>query len=41
MNWITMYDLRDDATFIKQVQEATLNTEHYGIEPTHGLFGSD
>jgi hypothetical protein len=34
------YQLRNDATFIAQVQKATRNTDNFGIEPTHGLFGS-
>ena len=34
------YRLKDDTTFIGNVQKATLNTDNFGIEPTHGLFGS-
>jgi hypothetical protein len=26
---------------MERVQKATLNTKQFGIEPTHGLFGSD
>jgi hypothetical protein len=40
MNWIKMYDLRSEAEHIAQVQEATLTTKDYGLEQTHGLFGS-
>ncbi|MBV7267087.1 hypothetical protein [Erythrobacter ani] len=41
MSWLQVYDLRQDLKEISNVQEATLTTEHYGIEPTHGLFGSE
>ena len=34
------YDLKLDATYLEQVQNATLNTEEFGIQQTHGLFGS-
>lgn len=34
------YRLKDDAKHIAQVQKATLTTDNFGIEPTHGLFGS-
>jgi hypothetical protein len=37
---ITIYLLRLDKEHIKRVQEATLTSEDFGIEPTHGLFGS-
>jgi len=37
----TVYRLQDDVTRVEQLQRATLNTEEFGIEPTHGLFGSD
>jgi len=33
------YDLRIDEEHIRQVQRATTTTE-FGLEPTHGLFGS-
>ena len=36
-----VYRLRDDQFRIDAVQKATLTTTEYGIEPTHGLFGSD
>lgn len=39
-NLQTIYLLRLDKDHIKQVQEATLTTKHWGIEQTHGLFGS-
>jgi hypothetical protein len=35
------YRLKDNATFIGQVQKATLTTDNFGIEPTDGLFGSE
>lgn len=34
------YRLKDNPNHIAQVQKATLTTENFGIEPTHGLFGS-
>jgi hypothetical protein len=34
------YQLKQDFEFISKVQKTTLSTEHFGIEPTHGLFGS-
>lgn len=34
------YQLKNDTTFIVQVQNATRNTDDFGIEMTHGLFGS-
>ena len=36
----TAYRLRDNAKHIAQVQNATLTTDNFGIEPTDGLFGS-
>ncbi len=35
-----VYRLRDDEGQVERVQKATLTTEQFGIEPTHGLFGS-
>lgn len=35
-----VYRLRDDAQTIADVQKATQSTREFGIEPTHGLFGS-
>jgi hypothetical protein len=35
-----VYRLRDDKRQIERVQKSTLTTEQFGIEPTHGLFGS-
>ena len=37
---ITIYRLQLDKTYIREVQEATESTERFGIEPTHGIFGS-
>lgn len=37
----TVYRLREQTKHIKQVQDATLNTKEFGIQQTHGLFGSD
>src|SRR5262250_387439 len=36
----TAYELKKDTELISNVQKATLSTEKFGIEPTHGLFGS-
>ena len=41
MEWQGVYDLHQDERQIAAVQKATLTTEEYGIEPTHGLFGSE
>lgn len=35
-----IYGLHEDKQHIKDVQEATLNTEEFGLKPTHGLFGT-
>ncbi|PND39236.1 hypothetical protein C1O66_18020 [Paucibacter aquatile] len=40
MTHTVTYRLLDDATKIRQVQEATLNTEEFGLQPTHGLHGT-
>lgn len=40
MEWQKVYDLRDDADHTAAVQRATLTTREFGVEPTHGLFGS-
>jgi hypothetical protein len=37
---ITIYLLRLDKDQITRVQEATNTTKEWGVEPTHGLFGS-
>jgi hypothetical protein len=37
---ITIYRLQLDKRYITEVQEATESTENFGIEPTHGIFGS-
>jgi hypothetical protein len=37
---MTIYRLKADKENIRHVQEATQATEKWGIEPTHGLFGS-
>jgi hypothetical protein len=36
----TIYRLKDDPDRKKAIQQATLTTEEFGIEPTHGLVGS-
>lgn len=41
MTWHNIYELAQDQQQIAAVQKATLTTEEYGLEPTHGLFGSD
>jgi hypothetical protein len=35
-----IYDLREDAEHIAQVQKATVTTKEFGLIPEHGLFGS-
>lgn len=34
------YRLKDDVTRVRQIQDASLNTEQFGYQQTHGLFGS-
>lgn len=41
MEWVTVYDLREDTKRIAQIQHATVNTEDYGLVPEPALFGSD
>lgn len=36
-----VYQLREDKQHVALVQDATLNSDWAGIQPTHGLFGSD
>lgn len=38
---IIVYRLKEDQRHIDQIQKATRTTENFGIEPTHGMFGSD
>lgn len=40
VDWQVVYELKDDAERIALVQRATLTTRDFGLEPTHGLFGS-
>jgi len=40
MALMTVYDLRLDFQRIRWLQEATMTTRDFGLEPTHGLFGS-
>ncbi len=35
------YELVRNTEFIAHVQKATLTTTEFGLEPNHGLFGSD
>lgn len=37
----TVYALKDDRQQIERIQQATLTTKKFGLELTHGLFGSD
>ena len=37
---LTIYRLQSDRREICEVQESTQTTDRWGIEPTHGLFGS-
>jgi len=41
MAWIEVYNLKMNSDHIAKVQQATLTTKEFGIEPTHGLFGSE
>ena len=41
MPLLTVYDLHDDHQRIRWMQEATMTTRDFGLEPTHGLFGSN
>jgi hypothetical protein len=41
MPFLTIYDLREDHQRIRWMQEATMTTRDFGLEPTHGLFGSE
>lgn len=36
-----VYQLKNDTRHIEQVQRATRTTSEFGVEPTHGMFGSD
>ena len=36
-----VYRLREDREQVAAIQRATLETEDFGIEPTHGLVGSE
>ena len=36
----TIYELSEDRKHVANVQKATLTTEDFGIQQTHGLFGS-
>jgi hypothetical protein len=36
-----VYQLKADTKFVEQVQHATRTTKEFGIEPTHGLFGTE
>jgi hypothetical protein len=37
---ITIYRLQLDKNYVTEVQTATRATDEFGIEPTHGMFGS-
>ncbi|RMH25380.1 MAG: hypothetical protein D6692_11335 [Planctomycetota bacterium] len=39
--WVKVYDLAEDEETIRLVQQATLNTEDFGLVPEVALFGSD
>lgn len=36
----SVYRLREDVQQIQNIQRATLTTEEFGLQQTHGLFGS-
>jgi len=41
MKLIKVYDLKEDNRKIEQIQNATRNTEEYGLDSAKGLFGSE
>lgn len=41
MKWVAVYNLRQDAKRVAQIQHATLHTAEYGLVPEPALFGSD
>ncbi len=41
VEWITVYDLREDAQLTEAIQNATLTHPQYGLDPSPALFGSD
>ncbi|HKN22368.1 MAG TPA: hypothetical protein VJX73_13175 [Terracidiphilus sp.] len=38
---IVVYCLKDDKSATERVRHATRTTENFGIEPTHGMYGSE
>ena len=40
MTHVVTYRRRLDATKVRLVQDATLGTKEFGLQPTHGLYGS-
>lgn len=38
---VSVYQLRRNKQYVENVQKATLTTKEFGIEQTHGLFGSE
>jgi hypothetical protein len=41
MEWVTVYDIRENPPYVRLVQQATLNRPGYGLDPEPGLFGSE
>ncbi len=41
MEYIKVYDLKEDKEKIALIQNATLNTDYAGLKMEHGLFGTE
>lgn len=41
VEWVTVYDLRQDDQYIRGVQDATLNHPGFGLDPDPALFGTE
>jgi hypothetical protein len=41
VDWVTVYDLREDGHYVESVQHATLTWPGYGLDPDPALFGSN
>jgi len=39
--WVKLYELAEDEETVRLVQQATLNTEDFGLVPEVALFGSE
>lgn len=41
VEYISVYDLKDDKDKISNIQKATLTTDYAGLKIEHGLFGTE